>query len=340
MSLATHIKYQQEIFSHLHFTPYPLEYGTLWSNHARPEYGSCLVYGRPGLYTLTIADYTVPTAFSANFAVRHPYLRFGSFREGKTRYEIDGFRTSSSLPSDYIVKESNISGQQTWRQGEHYKGVELALSFAYLEKLKGIDSNILSLKELPDNITQTALPAKVVTLLQELSTLAAAQHLTLLELEGLVMQCLAALVSDMDKGYAHNVPYAPTVFLGKRKISFTLMDYQAILAAKQIITDHPEKDITIPALSKQVFLNEQKLKLGFSLCYGTPIGAYLKDCRMTKASELLIHTDSSIEEIAHATGYSSSASFIKAFRQKYKITPLKFRTDAQLRSLSGVPSAE
>ena len=340
MSLTTHIKYQQEIFSHLYFAPYPLEYGTLWTDNTHPEYGSCLVYGRPGLYALTIADYTVPASFTANVTVRSPYLRFGSFREGKTQYEIEGFRTSASLPSDYIVKEVNISGQQSWRQGEHYKGVEIAISFAYLEKLKSVDSSVLSLKGLPDNVTQTSLPAKVATLLQELSTLAPAQRLTRLELDGLVLQCLAALVSDRDKGYTHNVPYAPTVFLGKRKISFTLMDYQAILAAKQIITDHPEKNITIPALSKQVFLNEQKLKLGFSLCYGVPIGAYLKDCRMTKASELLVHTDLSVDQVAHATGYNSSASFIKAFRQKYKITPLKLRTDAQLRSLSGAPLPE
>lgn len=106
MPLATHIKYQQEIFQHLHFAAYPLEYGTLWSDHAHPEHGSCLVFGRPGMYT-------VPAAFSANFAVRHPFLRFGSFRAGKKRYEIEGFRTSASLPPDYIVKGSNISGQQS-----------------------------------------------------------------------------------------------------------------------------------------------------------------------------------------------------------------------------------
>lgn len=110
------------------------------------------------------------------------------------------------------------------------------------------------------------------------------------------------------------------------------MDYQAILSAKQIITDHPERDLTIHSLSKEVFLNEQKLKLGFSLCYGVSIGAYLKSCRTTKASELLVHTDFSIEEVAHASGYTSSASFIKAFRQKYETTPLQFRTDARLRT--------
>ena len=114
------------------------------------------------------------------------------------------------------------------------------------------------MKDLPDNITQTALPAKVVTLLQELSTLALAQQLTPLDFSGLLVRCLSALVSSLEQGYSRNVPYAPTVFLGKRKVSFTLMDYQAILSAKQIINDHPEKDITIHSLSKEVFLNERK----------------------------------------------------------------------------------
>ncbi len=140
------------------------------------------------------------------------------------------------------------------------------------------------------------------------------------------------VVSSLEEGYSHNVPYAPTVFLGKRKVSFTLMDYQAVLSAKQIITDHPKQDLTIHSLSKEVFLNEQKLKLCFFLCYGISIGAYLKSCRMIKASELLVHTDFSIEEVAHAFGYTSSASFIKAFRQKYETTSLQFRTDVRLRT--------
>ena len=227
-----------------------------------------------------MADYTVASDFSVPFLIRQPFLRFGSFYEGHTSFEIEGFQTSTSLPSNYIVKEANISGRQNWHENEHYKGIEIALSFAYLEKIKSIDPKVLSLKDLPDNITQTALPAKVVTLLQELSTLALAQQLTPLDFSGLLVRCLSALVSLLEQGYSRNVPYAPTVFLGKRKVSFTLMDYQAILSAKQIITDHPEKDITIHSLSKEVFLNEQKLKLGFSLCYGISIGAYLKNCRI------------------------------------------------------------
>ena len=228
MSLATHLKYQQAVFHGLHFTPCTLEYGTLWSNAKHPERGSCLVCERPGFYTLTVADYTVASDFSVPFLIRQPFLRFGSFYEGHTSFEIEGFQTSTSLPSNYIVKEANISGRQNWHENEHYKGIEIGLSFAYLEKIKSIDPKVLSLKDLPDNITQTALPAKVVTLLQELSTLALAQQLTPLDFSGLLVRCLSALVSSLEQGYSRNVPYAPTVFLGKRKVSFTLMDYQAI----------------------------------------------------------------------------------------------------------------
>ena len=163
MSLATHLKYQQAVFHGLHFTPCTLEYGTLWSNAKHPERGSCLVCERPGFYTLTVADYTVASDFSVPFLIRQPFLRFGSFYEGHTSFEIEGFQTSTSLPSNYIVKEANISGRQNWHENEHYKGIEIALSFAYLEKIKSIDPKVLSLKDLPDNITQTALPAKVVT---------------------------------------------------------------------------------------------------------------------------------------------------------------------------------
>ena len=47
---------------------------------------------------------------------------------------------------------------------------------------------------------------------------------------------------------------------------------------------------------------------------------------MALAAELLVNTDRSIYDIAQVCGYGSSASFIKAFRQHYKTTPVNFRT--------------
>ena len=73
-----------------------------------------------------------------------------------------------------------------------------------------------------------------------------------------------------------------------------------------MILKNPEANLTIAQLGHKVFLNEQKLKTGFHLCYHTTIGAFIKDCRMARASELLVHTSATIEEIARTCGTAAA----------------------------------
>ena len=51
----------------------------------------------------------------------------------------------------------------------------------------------------------------------------------------------------------------------------------------------------------------------------------LLHCRMLKARQLLLHTRSSVKEIAHDCGFGDSAYFIKRFRQQFHVTPEKWR---------------
>jgi transcriptional regulator GlxA family with amidase domain len=74
-----------------------------------------------------------------------------------------------------------------------------------------------------------------------------------------------------------------------------------------------------------VFLNEQKLKAGFSKHYHMSIGEYTNHIRMAAAANLLSTTDLSIEDIASRVGYNYSANFSKMFKKTYGKTPLKFR---------------
>lgn len=325
MSLLTHMNFQKTIFEKLGFEPAALDFGTRWSRPGHPENGSCLVFERPGFYVLTIADYKVPATFMLHFSNARPILRFGSFCEGKTFFQIEGLKTNSSSPVNFIVREQNIRGTQYWNKNGHFQGVEIALSPEYIQLLRQLDSNILALEAFAPNIPQNALPSQVVAALKQLSGLAFSDGLTPLMLEGILTQCLGILTKEAGSGYFQSTSRSFAIFLGKRKLSFTDMDYEAIHKAHRIITDHPEKNLTISGLCREVFLNEQKLKTGFALCYHTTIGAYLKDCRMAHASEMLIHTDLSVHAVARASGYASSAGFIKAFRQKYHITPLHFR---------------
>lgn len=74
-----------------------------------------------------------------------------------------------------------------------------------------------------------------------------------------------------------------------------------------------------------VFLNEQKLKAGFSKYYHMSIGEYTNHIRMNIAVNLLSTTDLSIEDVAYKVGYNYSANFSKMFKKTYGKTPLKFR---------------
>lgn len=325
MSLSIHNTYQECVLRHLGFRPTPLDFGVLWHNPAAPADGFCRIFTRSGAYILSVADYHIRQSFNLTFHSQQTVLRFGSMYEGTTHYQLSGCKTESSAPANFLVREEGIRGLQQWQPGVHCRGIELSLSQDYLDTLKPLAPELVFLEELPANMTQHLLPPAVVTLLRETAALACRQSLSPLRLEGMVLQALGELAEACAQNFFSPQPRPLTITLGKRRLTFTAADHQAIHQAHRLITEHPEENHTIASLSRQVFLNEQKLKSGFVFFYHTTIGAYLKDCRMVRASELLVNTCLSVREIANACGYGSSASFAKAFRQKYNLSPLAFR---------------
>lgn len=95
--------------------------------------------------------------------------------------------------------------------------------------------------------------------------------------------------------------------------------------ARHIILSDISKHFTIHSLSRQVQLNEFKLKTGFKQQYGTGIFECLLEARMNKAKELLSSTDKPIKEIAAHIGYDHLTSFITAFRKFFGYTPGSIR---------------
>lgn len=61
--------------------------------------------------------------------------------------------------------------------------------------------------------------------------------------------------------------------------------------------------------------------------YGTSFKKLKFESRMSMAVILLEQKNISVEECASQCGYTSASSFISAFRQKYKITPNKYRKE-------------
>ena len=325
MSIHSHREFQDVILQNLEFHPIKENHCTRFTNKNRPEDGTFVLYERPGLYSLAAADYTAAAPFSLKFECRETLLRFGSFYYGKTRFEIQGIAAHTSSPASFLVREENMKGRQFWNAGQKCRGIEFALHPAFLKQPNTIDPHTSVLDSLSKNRTYHSLPPAVVTTLHQLFRMIQMDSLTPLMLEGSLIQCMGMITGSMEQGMLHTPEEMPAVYLGKKKITFDEFDLLAIQQAKQILTENLANAPTIAQLGKQVFLNEQKLKAGFSMCFHMTIGCYLKECRMAKAAALLTATNLSVREIGQAVGYASCASFIKTFRSHYQKTPQAFR---------------
>lgn len=98
-----------------------------------------------------------------------------------------------------------------------------------------------------------------------------------------------------------------------------LHDVKELILAR--ISDPPH----LSEIAKLVGLNEYKLKGGFKELFGTTIFGFLRDERLKLAHQYLINTQKNITEISDELGYSSPQHFSKAFKQRFKQTPLSIR---------------
>lgn len=179
------------------------------------------------------------------------------------------------------------------------------------------------------NYTYTYLPLEVVNIIIELQSLAMENSLTDIYLEAKILECLAILMNEVTKSpentFTNQINYGKINLGTNRTIKLTSSDIRAILKAREILSKEYSNPPDIATLSKMVFLNEQKLKAGFSKQYHMSIGEYTNRIRMSVAANLLSTTDLSIEAIANKVGYYHSGNLSRMFKKIYGKTPLQFR---------------
>lgn len=98
----------------------------------------------------------------------------------------------------------------------------------------------------------------------------------------------------------------------------------ALTSAARILDTRCEEDHSIAQLSREVHLNEFKLKRGFRQRFNTTVFGYLRQRRMERARELLQSKDASVIEVANAVGYSNPSHFARAFKEAYGVNPSDF----------------
>lgn len=92
-----------------------------------------------------------------------------------------------------------------------------------------------------------------------------------------------------------------------------------------ILSNSPNKVLSLKEISLAAGINEFKLKKGFKQIYGTCVSQFMIDRKLQHAYELIINSDLSISEVSAIAGYSYPQHFSKAFKKHFGKTPSKLR---------------
>ncbi len=97
-----------------------------------------------------------------------------------------------------------------------------------------------------------------------------------------------------------------------------------IREAKKLIMERASDPPTLAELSKEIGLNEYRLKEGFKNIYGKTVFQFLNDYRMDTARHWLEEGSLKVNEAAYQIGYTNPSHFIAAFKKKFGVTPKKY----------------
>ena len=320
--------FQNAVLNKMTFKPYKTPNYTVYKNEIKPELGYFIKYTREGYYDFGIGDYTIPTDFSISFEHSEEIMRFGTVYTGETSFEIEDNPISSFSPSSFFVVEKTIQGKQFWKKGQHFHGAEITIHKRYFDEIiKPNFPNTIDFNNFISNYTYRYLPLEISKIIQGLRSMSEVDKLTSLYLESKILESIALLSNELNSSpenvFTNQLNYGE-IKIGKN-ITLTASDAHAIQKAHDILTKEACNPPTIKALSKMVFLNEQKLKAGFSAKYHMSISQYTNSIRMTLAENLLSTTELGIDEISKQLGYNYSGNFIKMFKKTHGKTPLAFR---------------
>lgn len=85
-----------------------------------------------------------------------------------------------------------------------------------------------------------------------------------------------------------------------------------------------DPDFTVSRLAEEVALSRRQLTRRLKSALGTTPAAFVRECRIIRARELLAREPETIAEVAYAVGFRSPSAFSKAFGEHVGCTPSEF----------------
>ncbi len=95
--------------------------------------------------------------------------------------------------------------------------------------------------------------------------------------------------------------------------------------ALSLIHSYPNRRWTLAGLAKEVGVSRSTFAADFSAIVGEPLMQYVTRLRMTRAADMLRWQPVSVADASWNVGYDSVASFTRAFRNFFGVTPAAYQ---------------
>ena len=106
---------------------------------------------------------------------------------------------------------------------------------------------------------------------------------------------------------------------------FSVLSDPQIARAFADMTAQPGAHHSVQRLAQSACLSRSTFMARFSGLFGQTPMEVLRELRMRQAAAMLRADDSSIEQIARASGYADRSSFLRVFRKTYGVEPSEYR---------------
>jgi transcriptional regulator GlxA family with amidase domain len=95
--------------------------------------------------------------------------------------------------------------------------------------------------------------------------------------------------------------------------------------ALAFVAEHPEADLSVPALARRAAMSVRTFARAFSNEVGTTPAVFVQRSRVEAARRLLETTDRTVDDIARACGFGTVETMHRAFQRVVRTTPGQYR---------------
>lgn len=131
---------------------------------------------------------------------------------------------------------------------------------------------------------------------------------------------LEKILEKIKKPATDDLPQEKEVSTSSEFVSFAVQDIKENFAKKLYLDEYAERFHITPEYASSLFARET----------GFTFSSYLKNLRIEKAKELLLHTNLKIYEVALRTGYSDPKYFCRVFKEITGQSPKSYARKEQL----------